>query len=81
MICSQNENMKQFNTFTQQIGRKRAAYYRGLTHKGMGGVHERPVPGHPTAIKPNITQSLSSGCTVVSIKVSKGEISRILMCW
>lgn len=81
MICAQNENMKQFNMFTQQIGRTRAAYYRGLTHKGMGGAHDRPVPGHPTIIKPNMTSSPSEDELILKRLMAKSVGSGVITCF
>ena len=45
---ARNLNTRQYNSFTETIGQKKAAYYRALKEKGLGERHARPVPGHPT---------------------------------
>jgi len=48
LIRARNTNMHQNHSFTETIGQRKAAYYRGLESKGLGERHPRPVPGHPT---------------------------------
>ncbi len=47
-VITRNSNIRQFSSYTERIGRRKAAYYKSLGNKGVGDNHFRPVPGHPT---------------------------------